>query len=278
MTQENDPTVSFYPRPENDNYHNLRRDRFPPKGLVWVAVAGFKPKGPAAMLRCRWELCPLRHTGILAGDNPLQIEDYRRLVYSSFYARRQVIFREDNPCLGIHILCSGTVKISQTDRFGKIHLLKISRPGDILGDVAAYDHPAYAVTAEAVDDSLVCFLAKESLLDFLNRYPDVALRLLSLLSRELRSSQEKMRDFALKGAEGRLAAFLLKLAGDYGEKTREGIRIRLPLSRGEMGEAIGVAPETVIRLLGKLAQKRILKIRHRNCVLADPGRLQEIAD
>lgn len=230
------------------------------------------------MLKCRWELCPLRRNGILAEDNAQQLDDYRRQIYPSFYAKHQIIFHEDNPCLGIHVLCSGTVKLTQTDRFGRIHLLKIVRPGEIIGDMAAYDHPAYAVTAETVEDCTICFFPKAALLEFLTRYSDVALRIISLLSQELRNSHEKMRDFALKDAEGRLATFLTKLGADYGEHSKEGVRFRLPLSRGELGEAIGVAPETVIRLLGKLSEKKILRVRGRHCVISDPVRLQKIAD
>ena len=133
------------------------------------------------------------------------------------------------------------------------------------------------MSAESVTDSQLCFLPRERLTQFLQRYPDTGVRLIGALSNELAAARRKVRDLALKGAESRLADLLLELARANGGAS-SGQRLHLGYTRRELADMIGVSTETAIRLLAKLRQKRIVRIERRDIVLADVERLTQVAN
>jgi CRP-like cAMP-binding protein len=105
----------------------------------------------------------------------------------------------------------------------------------------------------------------------------VGVRLIAAISSALAAARRKVRELALKRAEGRLAELLLQLIEGGSEPAIKGTRIALGYSRRELAEMIGVSTETAIRLLGKLKQKHVIATDHRDVIVTDPVRLARIA-
>jgi CRP-like cAMP-binding protein len=205
-----------------------------------------------------------------------EMDEFRACGLVGLYRRRQVIFHEEAPSEGIHLLCEGTVKLYQSDRFGRDHILAIAGPGEVLSELALEPGERYAVSAEALTDSQVCYLPRERLVSFMQRHPMVAVRLVGALSRSLAAARRKAGELALKRAECRLADLLMRLV--HAEPTTLGSsRVTLSYSRRELAEMIGVSTETAIRLLAKLKQIGVITTEHRELVVTDPARLARIA-
>jgi CRP/FNR family transcriptional regulator len=204
------------------------------------------------------------------------LEEFQALATTAVYRPRQVLFHEGGPSPGLYLICRGAVKLYCSDRFGRDHILEIAAPGTMLGELPLDPHDTMSVSAEVVSDASICFLPRERFLDFLQRHPPTALRLIALLSKQLASARRQVRDLALKGAESRLASRLLQLAqaGDPGPGAR---RIHLPYTRRELAEMIGVATETAIRLLAGLRRQGVLEIQGREVVIVDLDRLARLA-
>ena len=221
--------------------------------------------------------CPVRNLGAIC-DMPLEeLENFRAAGMVALYRPRQVVFSEGNPATGLYLLCHGSVKLYHSDRFGREHILEVANPGAVLGELPMGTSQALSVSAEALTDSQLCFLPRERLTQFLQRFPDTGIRLIGALSTELAAARRKVRDLALKGAESRLADLLLQLARAGGDLT-SGQRLRLGYTRRELADMIGVSTETAIRLLARLKQKRIVRIERRDLVIADPDRLTQVAN
>jgi len=220
------------------------------------------------------ESCAVRAKSVVAGVPDEKLPAFRSCSEIAAYRARQVVFHEGAPAAGLWAVCRGVVKVYHSDRFGRQHILGIAHPGDVLGEVPLDQREPYSVSAEALTDAQLCFLPRERLEDLLQIHPTVGVRLVAALSRALATARRKVRTLALKPAPSRLAELLLQLAED-GPGPR---RITAAYTRRELAEMIGVTPETVIRLLGQLARKRLIAVRRRDISIVDPERLARLAD
>ena len=229
------------------------------------------------MRKIQCDGCQVKGHGAICDLPPTELEDFRAAGMTALYKPRQVVFSEGNPATGLYLICHGSVKLYHSDRFGREHILEVAHPGAVLGELPTDGAQALSVSAESVTDSQLCFLPRDRLTQFLQRYPQTGVRLLGALSSELAAARRKVRDLALKGAESRLADLLLQLARTNGGVS-SGYRLRLGYTRRELADMIGVSTETAIRLLAKLKKKRIVRIERRDVVLADVDRLTQVAN
>ena len=228
------------------------------------------------MRRISCEACPAR-TGSLMCDLPADVlGDFRAAGTTILYRPRQVIFGEGTPSAALYLLCHGAVKLYQSDRFGRDHILEIAGPGALLGELSLDDGDTMSVSAEAVTQAQVSCLSRERIGTFVQRHPQTGVRFLAALSRELAVARRKVRELALKGAESRLAGLLLQLARAEGE-IAAGRHLHLRYTRRELAEMIGVSTETAIRLLAALKRKGAIAADKRDVVIADADRLMRIA-
>lgn len=229
------------------------------------------------MRRILCDACPAR-AGSLVCDLPaVVLEDFRAAGTAMVYRPRQVIFGEGMPSAALYLVCHGAVKLYQSDRFGRDHILEVAGPGTLLGELSLDDSDTMSASAEALTESQALCLPRERVAAFLQRHPETAIRFLAALSRELAVARHKVRELALKGGESRLAGLLLQLARAEGEALASGRRMHLPYKRRELAEMIGVSTETAVRLLASLKRKGAIAADRRELVIADLERLTRIA-
>ena len=225
------------------------------------------------------EHCGTRSACCIADLPDEDLDAFRAVSVSAIYKRRQVVFHEGQPATGLYMLCHGAVKVYQSDRFGRDHILAVTAPGDILGEMPLDPTETYTTSAEALVDSQLCFLARDRIVPFIEKHPQTGIRLIAALSASLSTARRKVRALALKSAESRLAELLLHLSSVSGEPGKNGsTHIKLTYTRREMAEMIGVSTETAIRLLGRLKLKKAINTAHRDIVVADADKLSRIAN
>lgn len=209
---------------------------------------------------------------------PLDAQEYFRAVAKcTLYKPHQPVFAEGDPCAGLYLVCYGAVKLYHSDRFGREHVLAVAGPGAVLGELALDPGESLSISAEALAETQLAFLARERFESFVDRHPRSAIWLIDALSRELGRARRRVRDLALKGAEARLAALLLELGGATNGHP-PGPRVDARYRRREIAEMIGVSTETAIRLLAKLQVKGVIAIKGRDIAVTDVARLTRIAD
>ncbi|MBM3266323.1 MAG: Crp/Fnr family transcriptional regulator [Candidatus Sericytochromatia bacterium] len=98
------------------------------------------------------------------------------------------IFKEGELGLKAYVLVSGSVRIlhSAADSY----LLAVVSPGEIFGEMALLDGGHRSATAEAAEPSEVMVLNRGEFLAQLRAKPDIALEVINLLARRLRSADD----------------------------------------------------------------------------------------
>jgi CRP-like cAMP-binding protein len=110
------------------------------------------------------------------------------------------------------------------------------------------------------------------------KYPEFTRSLIIILSKLLEDAETRMLSLAFKPVRERLAETLLFLFNTFYPETGKSQKDYLNLTRMELANIIGTAPETVIRLLSEFKEEKLISIKGRKIFLADPSRLQTISN
>ena len=148
---------------------------------------------------------------------------------------------------GVFILCEGQVKLSICSSEGKTLIVRIAKPGEVLGLTAVVAGTPYEVTAETLRPSQVAFVRRDDFLRFIAAHPEIYQNIVKQMASSYESACEQLRTVGLSASvQERLARVLLEWS-QGAEQTKAGTRITMPLTHEEIGEFIGSSRETVTR-------------------------------
>src|SRR5665213_4237035 len=69
----------------------------------------------------------------------------------------ELLFSEDEPCHGLHIIAHGKVRIFKTSVNGREQVLAINQAGESVAELPVFDGGRYPASAIAVDDVAVSY-------------------------------------------------------------------------------------------------------------------------
>jgi len=224
------------------------------------------------------ESCEFRSLRMFCNLTPDALEAFSALGTSASFSRGATLFREGDRGGNVYVLCSGQVKLSCVSPAGKVMILKISAPGDLLGLSAAIGDVPYEVTAESIEPIEVRCIARTAFLGFLEQFGEASMHATKALQSEYRSAFVEARMLSLSSsASGRLARLLL----DWADKAAFGgtdLRFNMALTHEEVGSMANLSRETVTRLLGRFQKDKLLSIRGATVVILSPERLRTLAE
>lgn len=194
------------------------------------------------------------------------------------YKAGQVLFYEGNAAFGLYCVYSGRIKLYKTGAEGRLQIVRLAGAGDLLGYRSLLADEPYAGTAEAMEDSVVCFIDRRAFLGIVRNNPDLSMRMIKKLAEELRQAEDRMTAIAQKPVKERLVELLLLLYHTYGKPSPKGDQLGIELSREEMAEMIGTTQETVIRLLSDLKAQKLIHLDGRKITFPALAPLYEIAN
>lgn len=201
-----------------------------------------------------------------------------------FAARERVLMEGSSPDK-VYVLCRGTLKLTTSSTDGRLLILRIVGPGDVLGLAAALKRSRYEATAETLEACEVKAIPRTQFLLFMEEFQAVSRNSVMAVAQEYQSAVVSARRLALSATAGaKLAGVLaewggLVLAGEHCDEHPpvNHVRFRMPLTQEELGHMAGISRETVTRLLSAFRRDGLLRIEDDCMVLPDIRRLQEQA-
>jgi len=193
------------------------------------------------------------------------------------YKRKQIIFYEGRPALGVYCIRSGKIKIYKTGSNGKPHILFIANPGDYLGVESVFAGEDFNSTSEMLEDGLVAFIHRQRFLELVRKFPHFSLGLADKLAKRIRNCDEERVSMADGSVRERMARTLVLLARSYGIATKEGTLINLILTREDLANMVGTALGTVLRLLKEFKEENSIRLDKKRILIQDQRGLEELA-
>jgi len=221
--------------------------------------------------------CTLKRTGFFCDLTPEAERDFAAIRSSSLYPAGTVLFIEKDPHRGIFLLCTGKIKLTISSSGGKTLILRLARPGEVLGLMAAISGTPYEATAETMEPCQLAFIRSDDFSRFIHKYPEVYRAMLRQMSSQYFGTCQQIRNIALSASSRqKLARLLLDWSAD-GKETSEGTRISVPLTHEQIAECVGSTRETITRILSEFKNRHLVALRGATIVIPDRSALAAIS-
>lgn len=225
----------------------------------------------------RCAVCRARSSGFLCGLRGKARERLEQDANTHAFRAGQVIFYAGGPAHALYVVRSGRVKVYRAWHGGQEQPLRLLGPGEILGYRPLLANEPYAASAEAVEDSTICVIPRDTVSQLLHDLPDLALELMRKLARELRSSEDLMMDLLHRPVSQRAARLLLRLFADNHGAPDPATIPSHQFRRKDMARMIGATPETFSRVLRTFSRRGVVGLRRDRIQIRDLNLLQSLA-
>ncbi|GAB4448208.1 MAG: Crp/Fnr family transcriptional regulator [Bacteroidales bacterium] len=210
--------------------------------------------------------------------NKLSIDELNILNFEKIcqiYKKGTIIYNEGSRISGCYCIHSGIIKLYKTGFEGREHIIRFAKKGEIIGYRSLLSNDFACHTAKVLEDAQVCFVPGETLFKLLENNPKFSLEMLKLACIELGEANAFITDIAQKSVRERLAEVLLILKDSFGLDEEKNLQI--VLTREELGNIIGTATESVIRLLSEFKENNWIEINGRKIKILDVKAIQKVA-
>ncbi|MDM8000447.1 MAG: Crp/Fnr family transcriptional regulator [Dehalococcoidia bacterium] len=212
----------------------------------------------------------LRRSLIFSGLSDDDLKGLSELAVSRIFRGGESIFWEGDPAAHFYVVASGRIKVVKHSSLGKEFVVAFFGPGDVFGEVAAFEEKPYPATAQAVSEAEVLRIGRDRFLAFLSEHPAVALRIINMLGGRLRDAQNRLNALAGERAEQRVARTLLMLSSKLGQS--------LPFTRQEIADMSGTTIETTIRVMSRMKKQGIIQSHRGKTDIVDESGLRLLSE
>lgn len=185
----------------------------------------------------------------------------------------EVIFAKGSPGRSMMAVLDGSIRISATAGAGREVVLAILHAGEIFGEIALLDGGERTADAIAMTDLDILIIDHRDFIPFLERRGDLCVKLLRILCRRLRQTDEQVEAALFERLEGRVAKALMRLAADEADG-RPKAPVRLKVTQQELAGMVGASRESVNKQLHIWARGGFLELGKRQIVIRDPRALE----
>lgn len=219
----------------------------------------------------------LAQVGLFADLTTAELIGLAGLMRPRPYAKDEVIYLRGDAGTAFYVIVSGKVKIALTSPEGKELILRRFGPGDFHGELALLDDEPRSADAIATEPCVLLVLQRDAFRQFLADHPSVATRLLSTVSKYLRSNAELIQDATFLDVPARLARVLLDLAAEPGSTALPPPGTVIPdrMKQVELASLVGATRESINKWLGSFEKQGLINYDKGQITLLRPAGLKQ---
>ena len=188
-------------------------------------------------------------------------------------ARGDTIFRFGEPCEEFHVVVMGQVKLYALSPAGQEKVIELVGPGQSFAEALMFTSKPYILNAQALANTLLLTVSKQSMLSEIERDPKFSLRLLAGISRRLHGLVHDIESGALHSGMQRVIGYLLR---DHQPDTSAAdcvYTVSLPVSKATVASRLSLTPEYFSKVLHELETEGLIEIDKRDIRIVDVQQL-----
>ena len=211
----------------------------------------------------------------LESDDIQQLDDI--IQRSKPLQKSQHLYREGDNFQSVFAVRSGALKAYKTTDDGREQVTGFYFPGEILG-MDGISNNAHASSAKALETAAVCEIPFTSLERLSAMMPNLQRHFFQLMSREITEDQQLITLLSKNSADERVASLMLSISTRNSKRKLSATQFRLPMSRVDIGNYLGLTVETVSRVFSRMQKMEILLVDNKEIQILDVDGLKKMAN
>jgi CRP/FNR family transcriptional regulator, polysaccharide utilization system transcription regulator len=189
------------------------------------------------------------------------------------YLKGETIFKQGAFAPYVLFVVQGLIKVYLQTGYDKQMNISLAKTGDFLAFSSIFGENIHTYSAQALKDSEICMIDKESLKDILLQNPQFALEITSKNYRNERHLLEIIKNLSYKQMRGKLASGLIYLSQE--DFLIEDV-FEL-LTRQELADFASIATESAIKFLKEFEKEGIIRLDGKSIKITDRKKLEIIS-
>jgi CRP-like cAMP-binding protein len=189
------------------------------------------------------------------------------------FDRGEMVFRMGEPCDSFHVVVTGQVKLFVLSPAGQEKVIELVAPGHSFAEALMFLGKPCLVNAQALADSLLLTVHRQTVMEELQRDNRFALRMLAGLSRRLHGLVHDVQAYALQNGVQRVIGYLLRDQEPREGGSGEVLTVSLPVSKATVASRLSLTPEYFSRVLRELEEAHLIEVDKRDIRILDVKRL-----
>ncbi len=190
--------------------------------------------------------------------------------------RNERLFRIADPLVSLYIARDGAFKTVSISEDGEEQIVGFHLPGELIG-LDALGHDVHRCEAVALTAASVCEVPLVQLTAVAAQLPRLQQQLLRVIGQGMDRDQDHLNILVKRQANERIALFLHGLSERYQLIGHSGLQFKLPMSREDIANYLGLALETVSRGFTRLQEDGIIAVHGRLIEISDARQLNRLA-
>jgi CRP/FNR family transcriptional regulator len=190
------------------------------------------------------------------------------------YQKSDILFRSGQPFNAIYVLRSGSAKSSVIANSGHDQISNFYFPGDLIG-LDGFDNGSHAQSIKFLETSSVCRIDLGELDKAMASSAGIRHNMLQGMSHALNDEDKFLLSLNHMNSAQRLSTFILDLSFRFENRGLSGNVFDLSMTRVDIANYLGMAIETVSRLLTQLQNEQVIEVEKRRVSIVDREKLSQ---
>lgn len=171
----------------------------------------------------------------------------------------------------VYMVKEGFVELGYQDARGRAFVVDLLGPGDFFGPLAFGGH--VDAFARAAGEVYLCIIDPPAFLSVVERYPDLALRVLQRQAAYIRLLESRLREVVFQDVRHRILHLLLDLHRRFARRP-DGC-LEIPLTHQAIASIVGCSRETASLYLSSLKKEGLIDYTRKYICIRDPQKLRQ---
>jgi CRP/FNR family transcriptional regulator len=185
----------------------------------------------------------------------------------------EYLYRAGEEMTSLYTVKTGAFKANIDSADGQENIVGFFLPGELMG-LDGIASGEYQCDLIALGDAHVCQLPYHDFQRISDQFPVLREEILSISSESMTRAQKMLFFIGKRPVEERLAMFLIGLSQRFGARGLSDLRFQLSMSRHDIANYLGMAPETISRQFKKMQDQDLISIDNRDITINDLPKLR----
>jgi CRP-like cAMP-binding protein len=199
----------------------------------------------------------LRDASLFSKLSAEEIACFERAAQARSYPKGKILYLQEEPAEFFYVICGGWIKLFHTMPEGEEVVVDMLTTGNMVGESAIFEHGRHTSSAQVIEDVHLLSIPSKLLMEQIRFSPNLALSMLSSMSRHHRRHYSAIALNAMQSAPQRIGCFLLSLCPVDKKKD---VVFHLPYDKTLIAETLGMKGATFSRALNILRKKTGIRL------------------